>query len=88
MNNTKSIYRPTLMSGMALIVVILCGVTFIGCPEAEEMTDDVITPSADDVPPPRPQEEDVPPPRPQEEDVPPPRPQEEDVPPPAEGAPL
>ena len=44
MNNRGSIYRTTLLSCIALIAICICSVAFIGCPEAEQMTDGVIQP--------------------------------------------
>ena len=73
MNKKKSIYRTTLLSCMTLIAIFICCVAFIGCPEAAEMTGDVITPITDDTPPPPP-EPDTPPPPPPEPDTPPPPP--------------
>ena len=73
MNQKKLVYAT-------LVAVFICSVVFLGCPTAEEMADDVITPS-DGTPPPPP-EEDTPPPPPPEEDTPPPPPPEEDTPPP------
>ena len=42
MNNTKSIYRIPLVSCIALMTILACCVAFIGCPETQEMADDVI----------------------------------------------
>ena len=70
-----SVYKTALRLHIPLIVILLCCVALIGCPETEQMADNVITPSSEDTPPPQP--EDTPPPPP--EDTPPPP---EDTPPP------
>lgn len=84
MKNVRFIYRTTLMVSIALIAMFICCVAFIGCPEAEEMTDDVITPSTDDTPPPPPTD-DTPPPPPPTDDTPPPPPEDDTPPPPPSG---
>ena len=77
------IYKTALMFHIPLIVLLLCCVALIGCPETEQMADNVITPSSENVPPPPQGTEDKPPPPPTEEDKPPPPPQgTEDKPPP------
>ncbi len=68
MNNRRSMYRTTLVSCMALIAIFICSVAFIGCPEADEMTDEVLTPPSGTPPPadaPSPPE-DMPPPPPED----------------------
>ena len=58
MNNRKTTYRTPLMFCIALLAIFICCAAFIGCPEADEMTDGVIT-LPEDIPPPPP--EDIPP---------------------------
>ena len=51
---------------IALLVIFICCATFIGCPEADEMTDGVIT-LPEDIPSlPEPQLEEPPPPPPED----------------------
>ena len=51
MNNRKTAYRTPLMFCIALLAIFICCAAFIGCPEADEMTDGVIT-LPEDIPPP------------------------------------
>ena len=45
MNHKTSIYRLTLkFQAIALMALLISSVAFIGCPEAEQMTDNVISP--------------------------------------------
>ena len=90
MNNTKSIYRTPLVSCMALITILICCAAFIGCPETQEMADDVIMSPGDTPPPPAEDEDEDKPPPPAEdedEDKPPPptEDEDEDKPPPPAG---
>ena len=72
MNNKMFIYRfPLKFQAIALMAILICSVAFIGCPEAEQMTGNVITPSEDRPPPPA-EDEDRPPPPAEDEDRPPP----------------
>ena len=73
MNNIKSIRRIPLVSCIALMTILVCCAAFIGCPETQEMTDGIITPSGNPPPPPA---ENTPPP-PVENTPPPPPPQTE-----------
>ena len=63
MNNRKTTYRTPLMFCIALLAIFICCAAFIGCPEADEMTDGVITLPEDipllpmDGPPPPPPED-------------------------------
>jgi hypothetical protein len=72
MNNRKTAYRTPLMFCIALLAIFICCAAFIGCPEAEEMTDGVIT-LPEEIPPPPPEDRpplpgDGPPPPPPPED--------------------
>ena len=55
MNNRKTTYRTPLMFCIALLAIFICCAAFIGCPEADEMTDGVIT-LPEDIPPPPPED--------------------------------
>ena len=44
MNNKRSFYRKGVPPGLALITLLLYCVVFMGCPEAAEMTEDVVLP--------------------------------------------
>ena len=67
MNNRKTTYRTPLMFCIALLAIFICCAAFIGCPEADEMTDGVITLPEDIPPPPEEIPMDGPPPPPPED---------------------
>ncbi|MDE0426799.1 MAG: hypothetical protein OXN25_18260 [Candidatus Poribacteria bacterium] len=47
MNNKQSPYRAALTT-FPMVVVLLCCITFLGCPETTEIVDDVIQPTSID----------------------------------------
>ena len=84
MTYKQSVYKTVLMLHIPLIVLLLCCVALIGCPETQEMVGDVMTTPDDKPPPPPSQTDDGPPPPPPQTDdgPPPPPPQTDDGPPP------